>query len=396
MTTPRTGLVLTGGGARAAYQVGALDGVRQILLAGGWPHSRNPFQIICGTSAGAINAAALAAHSDQWAGAVRRLVAIWAHFSADQIYRVDAPSSLRLAAHWMATLSLGWLVRSRPRSLFDNTPLARLLTQVIDTARLKRCLDDGSLDALAVTASSYTSGQHVTYFQSREPVPAWFRTQRLSCPTNIGVDHLLASSAIPFVFPAVPLQLDGQREYFGDGSIRQTSPLSPAIHLGADRLLVVGAGHVQQGTLRTSHSGAQYAYPSLAQIGGHAMASIFLDALASDVERLRRVNRTVALIPQAERERSGLRPVELLLISPSKRLDTLATPYVGRLPWTTRSILRVLGATDNRGAALSSYLLFERHYTRRLIELGRADALARRDDVLRFFDLASNPQVSPP
>ena len=381
-----SGLVLTGGGARAAYQVGVLDGIRQILSAGGWPRERNPFQVICGTSAGAINAMALAAHSDEWTLATRRLVAVWSGFSPDQVYRGDVRGSLGNAAHWVAALTLGWMVRSRPRALFDNTPLHTLLGQVIDPVRLERCLADGLLRALAVTASSYTSGQHVTYYQAREPVEPWFRTQRLACPASIGIEHLLASSAIPFVFPAVSLHLNGRREFFGDGSMRQTAPISPAIHLGADRVLAIGAGQLQQGTLRSEHTGSQYLYPNLAQIAGHTMASIFLDGLASDIERLARINRTVSLIPEAERARTGLRPIELLVIAPSRRLDTLAAPYVKRLPRTTRTILRMLGATDKRGVGLSSYLLFERRYTRRLIELGRADALARRQDVLRFFE----------
>ncbi|MFO1198718.1 MAG: patatin-like phospholipase family protein [Burkholderiaceae bacterium] len=383
----RTGLVLTGGGARAAYQAGVLDGVRRLLLGAGWPRERNPFAVVTGTSAGAINAAAFAARADTWPESVERLVSVWASFSPGQVYRVDARGSARNAAHWISTLAFGWAVRSRPRSLFDNTPLAQLLARMIDPAQLRRVIGAGCVDALAVTASSYTSGQHVTYYESRDPVPPWYRTQRLSCPAEIGVEHLLASSAIPFVFPAVPLALGERSEFFGDGSIRQTSPLAPAIHLGADRLLVIGAGQIQRAALHADHTGSQFTYPSLAQIGGHAMSSIFLDALASDIERLVRINRTLALIPPAERERSGLRHVDLLVISPSRRLDALATRHVRHLPWPTRATLRVLGATDARGAGLSSYLLFDRRYTRRLIALGRRDARAAGADVLRFFGL---------
>lgn len=384
MTT--TGLILMGGGARAAYQVGVLEGIARILESRGWPAGRNPFPVVCGTSAGAINAAAIAAHSDDWRGAIERLTAVWHNFSASQVYRVDARGSLGNAAHWVGALLFGWMVRSRPRSLFDNSPLADLLGRMIDLRRLQRCLDDGHLKALAITASSYTSGQHVTYYETRDAVTPWYRTQRLSSPTRIEIAHLLASSAIPFAFPAMPLHLDGRHEYFGDGSMRQTAPISPAIHLGADRILVIGAGQLQRGTTHAEHTGSQYLYPSLAQVAGHAMASIFLDGLASDIERLTRVNRTVNMLADEHRQRSDLRNIDLLVIAPSQRLDSLATEHVHHLPRNIRMVLRMLGATDKRGAGLSSYLLFEKAYTRRLLDLGREDAQAHRDQVLRFFE----------
>ncbi len=387
-----TGLILMGGGARAAYQVGVLQGVADLLRAEGWPSTRNPFPVICGTSAGAINAAAIAAHSDDWAGAIERLAAVWERFEPCQVYRVDARGSLGNAAHWIASLLFGWIVRSRPRSLFDNTPLGELLGRMIDLDRLRRCLDEGHLRALGITASSYTSGQHVTYYESRAPIEPWYRNQRLASPTRLEIAHLLASSAIPFVFPAIPLQLDDRHEFFGDGSMRQTAPISPAIHLGAGRILVIGAGQLERGTPHASHTGSQFLYPTLAQVAGHAMASIFLDALASDIERLTRVNRTVELLDPARRAGADLRRIELLVIAPSQRLDSLATPHVGRLPRNIRTILRLLGATDTRGAGLSSYLLFDASYTGQLMALGQHDALARRDDVLRFFERRAAPR----
>ena len=386
--TTTTGLILMGGGARAAYQVGVLDGIAHVLACAGWPGTLNPFPVVCGTSAGAINAAAIAAHSDDWAGAIARLTAVWHDFTPDQVYRVDARGSVGNAAHWVGALLFGWLVHSRPRSLFDNTPLRGLLARMIDLARLQTCLDEGHLKALAITASSYTSGQHVTYYETRAAVPPWSRNQRQASPTRIQVDHLMASSAIPFAFPAVRLPIDDRQEFFGDGSMRQTAPISPAIHLGADRILVIGAGQLPRGAANAPHAGSQYRYPSLAQVAGHAMASIFLDGLASDIERLSRVNRTLELLAGEHRDRAALRNIALLVIAPSQRLDALATPYVKNLPTNIRTLLRLLGANDARGAGLSSYLLFEKSYTRRLLDLGRDDALAQRDDILRFFDIA--------
>jgi NTE family protein len=384
-TTATTGLILMGGGARAAYQAGVLEGLAELLEQAGWPADRNPFPVVCGTSAGAINAAAYAAGCDNWTEAIRRIAGLWRTVQPQDIYRVDLRGSLGNAAHWLGALLLGWLARTRPRSLFDNSPLRELLARVIDTERLGRCLDDGCLRALAITASSYTSGQHVTWYETRSALAPWYRTQRLAAPTRIGIDHLLASSAIPFVFPAVPLPIDERHEFFGDGSMRQSAPISPAIHLGADRLVVIGAGRFETPARQSGPAGSQEHYPSLAQIAGHAMAGIFLDALSGDIERLSRVNRTLAaLAPQADGA-AGLRHIEPLVISPSQRLDTLAAPHVRELPRNIRVLLRLIGATDTRGAALSSYLLFVPGYTGRLVALGRADALARKADVLRFF-----------
>lgn len=387
-----TGLILMGGGARAAYQVGVLDALREILVAGGHPAAANPFDVICGTSAGAINAAALASHADDFGHAIDRIVKTWSSLHASDVYRTDVRRAGGNALHWIASLTMGWLVRTQPRSLFDNTPLAELLQRMIDFERLRNSLAAGKLRALAITASSYTSGQHVTYYQSRMPVPPWSRIQRLSCETELGIDHLLASVAIPFVFPAVRLPLNGRHEYFGDGSIRQVAPISPAIHLGAERVLIIGAGHIEHGTSTPAHTGSQYVYPSLAQIAGHALSSIFLDGLANDIERLSRINRTLGLVPDQQRSDSLLRPIDLLAIVPSQRLDTLAIGRAKALPRTVRTILRMTGATDRRGAALVSYLLFESIYTQELIALGRSDTLARRDEVLAFFA----PQVSVP
>ncbi len=381
-----TGLILTGGGARAAYQVGVLDALRELLREAGHHPDRLPFDVICGTSAGAMNAAALATHCDDFHGAVGQLLSIWSSFHAHQVYRTDLRGSLGNAARWLGSVAFGWLARASPRSLFDNAPLSALLRHLMDFERMRRGMADGKLQALAISASSYTSGQHVTYYESREPVPPWSRTQRLACPATIDYDHLLASSAIPFVFPAVPLSLGNRREYFGDGSIRQIAPISPAIHLGANRILIVGVGQIQAGTQTPAHTGSQYLYPNLAQIAGHAMAGIFLDALANDLERLRRINATISLIPEERRGSSRLRPIEVLLISPSQRLDSLAARHVRALPWTVRTLLRTIGATEKRGAALASYLLFEADYLNELITLGRLDTLRQRRQVLEFFD----------
>lgn len=215
----KTGLILTGGGARAAYQAGVLHAISRILQEAGRRPSWCPFDIICGTSAGALNATALACRADNFASGVRGLLAVWENIVTHTVYRADSLAVLRSGARWLSLLSFGWLLRrwhaAPPRSLLDNTPLAGLLHRALDLPRLDANLERGTLHALAVTASSYSSGHHLTFYQSAARVDPWVRHQRMALPTQIGVEHLLASSAIPFVFPAVSLYLAGQREFCG-------------------------------------------------------------------------------------------------------------------------------------------------------------------------------------
>ncbi len=383
----KTGLVLSGGGARAAYQVGVLQAINEILWEEGWPPSRNPFNIICGTSAGAINATALACRADNFSEGVQKLLDVWQNFSVEQVYRADSLGVIRSGARWLSLLSFGWLLRkwraAPPRSLLDNTPLVSLLHRMLDLPRLDTVLQEGLLHALAVTASSYTGGQHVTFFQTAAEIAPWVRTQRIAMQDQIGVEHLLASSAIPFIFPATPLYLGGQHEYCGDGSMRQLAPISPAIHLGADKVLVIGAGRLSEPVQQRSETAR---YPSLAQIAGHALSSIFLDSLAVDIERLERINKTLSLLPPEYLSQTPLKPVELLVIAPSERLDDIASRHIGSLPAPIRTMLSGIGATETRGSSLASYLLFESTYTCELIRLGQRDTHARKADVLAFFN----------
>ena len=384
----KTALFLAGGGARAAYQVGVLQAILSLLSEYGWPARQNPFEIICGTSAGAINATALACRADHFEESVTHLLHIWRDLEVEQVYRADSIGVLRSGARWLSLLSFGWLLRKwhaqPPNSLLDNSPLVGLLHKMLDLPRLDEVLNSGVLDALAVSASSYTGGSHVTFYQSARAIPPWHRAQRMSVQQQIGVDHLLASAAIPLIFPAVPLYCNDRCEYFGDGSIREVAPVSPAIHLGATKILVIGSGHVG-GPQRNF---AEYSgYPSLAQIAGHAMSSIFLDGLSVDLERIMRINATLSLLTPDQRRLTPLRHVNLLAITPSVPLDSLASRHVGSLPLPIRTLLSTIGATERRGGALASYLLFEGSYTRSLIELGQIDTLSRRDEVLRFFDI---------
>jgi NTE family protein len=389
-SAPPTGLVLTGGGARAAYQVGVLKAIAQVRKEAGAAGGPNPFPVIAGTSAGAINAAALACRADDFDGAVAGICHVWENFHAEQVYRSDSIGVIRTGARWLTMMSIGWVIarwrRARPRSLLDNKPLEVLLAHLVSTSRLHEMMAQGHLHALAVTASSYGSGLHVTFYDALDDILPWTRSQRLAVRAPITIAHLLASSAIPFVFPAVALEIEGHLEYCGDGSMRQAAPISPAVHLGAERILVVGAGRMHEPPGERAPS---LDYPNLAQIAGHALSNIFLDALAVDVERLRRINATLALLPPRSRAETSLKPIDVLVIAPSERLDDIAAKHLSELPLPIRAMLRGLGVSgkgdDARGAALASYLLFEAPYTRELIDLGVRDTLTRKDEVRNFF-----------
>ena len=385
------GLILTGGGARAAYQVGVLSGLLDILDP---DHSRgfqNPFQIICGSSAGAINAASLACHAHEPHAGMQRLVDLWSSLRTEMVYYSDAPGLAQTGLKWLGLLALGWLSPSlkigRPRSFLDNSPLRSLLEATLDFDRLRCNLDQKQLDALAITATGYNTGEHHTFYQSKITIKPWRRSLRTAVPGRIGVDHLMASSAIPFVFPAQAMLIGGQTEWCGDGSMRQLAPLSPAIHLGATRIVVIGTGYNDDTHPEKRHINP--GYPTLAQIGGHTLSNIFLDSVSMDVERLQRINSLLAKLPPDALQSQSLRPVQALVISPSQSLDDIALVHLKQLPPAARTLFRVLGVSSrsgpDTGGALISYLLFEANYTQELIRLGRADCFSRIDDVKAFF-----------
>lgn len=385
------GLVLTGGGARAAYQVGVLSAILDIIDPDRSPAFRNPFPIICGTSAGAINAAALGCRAHAPHVALENLVRLWGGLHTGRVYHADTLRLVRTGLRWLGMLSLGWLVpglrRHNPRFLLDNTPLRELLMQTLDFAQLQSNLDGSHLHALAVTASDYTLGHHLTFYQARSEILPWSRTLRMAQPCVIGVDHLMASSAIPFVFPAQPVQADGRTLWCGDGSMRQLAPISPAIHLGAEKILIIGTGFRDETRSQAVKQAPEY--PSLAQIGGHALANIFLDSVAMDIERVHRVNTLLAQLPANGIKSQSLRHVTTLAITPSQSLDALAMHHLAQAPGAARALFRVLGVSavngSQTGGALVSYLLFESSYTQALIELGRADCLGRREEIKAFF-----------
>lgn len=373
---PEIALILSGGGARAAYQVGVLKAIAHMLPAG----APNPFPIICGTSAGAINSAALAAYARDFRYGVRRLVAIWSNFRVHHVFRADARGIIGSGARWLAATMFAGIGRFNPVSLFDRAPLRALLARHLRLADIQASIDAGALRALSITASGYTSGESISFFQGVPELVGWRRARRVGVATTLTVDHLMASSAIPFLFAAERIN----REFFGDGSMRQIAPVSPALHLGADRILVVG---VRQAGPPAQIRGEDGAYPPMARIAGHVLNTIFLDTLEVDIERLEHINKIISLIPSHQLRGNGesLRRVDALMISPSEDLGRLAGKHQQQLPGSVRWLLRRLGALHERNSDLVSYLLFEKSYCRELIDLGFADTIARRDEMLDFF-----------
>jgi len=383
----RVALILTGGGARAAYQVGVLKAIAELQPR----RARNPFPIICGTSAGALNAATLAVNARQFNKGVQYLVNIWKNFQPSDVYRTDVLGVLANTTRYfigliLTTLGIPRLIRV---SLLDNRPLAKLLKEVLPCEQIQASINAGCLHALSITASGYASGQSVTFYQSAENIEPWTRAHRVGLPANIETEHLLASAALPFFFPAVRIH----REYFGDGSMRQIAPLSPALHLGADRILVVSTISHSEEHLRSKLD----AYPTLAQIAGHALDSIFLDSLEVDIERVERINTTLDFIPAGQRAAVGLRHVNVLVISPSQAIEKLSERYIHYMPWTIRLLMNVIGATRRAGgASLLSYLLTEKHYCSALIDMGYRDAMERKDEIMQFLEPATDQPPSLP
>ncbi len=372
----KSGVVLAGGGARAAYQVGALQALKEIL-----PDPKaNPFAIICGTSAGAVNAGALAVHADDFGRAVDNLLGVWRNFEPRHVYRADFAGATANSVRWLTSFLFGAFLKNRRVSLLDNRPLEHLLSRHLDFSRIEANINAGALDAVAITCSGYMSGQSCSFFQANETFEGWQRSQRIGIKTKIGVEHMMASSAIPFVFPAYKLN----REFFGDGSMRQIAPVSPALHLGADRIVVIGTARIRNDAPERTRGDL---YPTLAQVAGHVMNSIFLDSLAVDLERLERINRTISCVDPATLKKMGLslHHVDVLVLTPSEPLEAIAAKHIRSLPWTIRFFLSSVGAMRRGGANLASYLLFERGYCNELIDLGYNDTIKRREEVEAFL-----------
>jgi NTE family protein len=373
----RKALVLPGAGARGAYQIGVLKAIAGLLPE----REPNPFSVICGTSAGAINAAVLAGRAANFERAVADMEHVWSNFAASQVYRSDDWTMLKTSLHWLAAMTFGGLGMRNPVSLLDNTPLRELLTKNVRFDGIRRSIEQGHLDAVAITASAYATARSVTFFEGRPELTSWTRVRRIGRSARLTVDHLMASAAVPFIFP--PVQIGG--EYYGDGSMRHRAPLSPAIHLGADRMLVIGVRDERPDA--EPPVGAKPVPPTFAHLGGYMLDTLFMDGLYTDLERLSRTNRILEQLAghKLSGTLAGLRPLHTLVIVPRQDLRSVAAEFAHELPRGVRVLLRGLGARARSGMQLVSYLLFESGFTRALIDMGYRDAIEMEDELRAFI-----------
>ncbi len=370
-------LVLTGGGARAAYQVGYLRWIARHIPTANFP-------IVTGVSAGAINAAYLAAHSGTHAEAADDLCDLWRSLSVDQVFRVDSTSLVSHVTRWgVRLLSGGGRVAPSVRGLVDTAPLRQTLHRVFGLASggvpqgIARQLERHQLSALAIVTINYATGQSIIWIQGRD-LDAWERPKRRSRSTQISLEHVMASSALPLFFPAV--ELDG--EWYGDGGIRLTAPCSPAIHLGATRILALTTRH--ESSRAEADERAISGYPPPLQISGQLLNAIFLDDLGRDALELQRINELLRQLPPEKR--MGLRPVKLLVARPSRDLGRLANRFESRLPRVLRHLFRGLGSRETSQPDVLSLLMFDPEYLAALVELGETDAAAQADEIRALLD----------
>ena len=367
-----TALILPGGGARGAYQIGVLKAISELTVDGG-----NPFPVICGTSAGAINAAVMASHAHEFMTGVDRLEHFWRSMHCDRIYRTDAWTVFKSGLRFAATLLSGGLIRANPKAFLDNTPLRHFLQKSLRLDGIQTALELNALRGVAITASGYTCSSAISYFQASEEIRDWERARRRGQRTTLQVSHLLASAALPIIFPAERIG----NEYFGDGGMRMVAPLSPAVHLGANRILVIGTRD-EKPDLPPQQPAM---YPSAGEIGGYLMDTIFMDTLNADLARMRRINKTLKLVPAESREQTHLINIESLVIRPSKDLRHVTAAHVHEIPRSVQVLLRTLGGWG-RDWRMASYLLFESAYCSELIDLGYADGMAAEQEICSFLN----------
>lgn len=375
-------LVLSGGGARGAYQVGVLQAIGDLAREN---QVSNPFEIHCGVSAGAINAAFMATQNHRFSNGTQDLANLWASLSSDQIFRTDILSLGKIGFQWMSELSFGGFnAATEGRALLDTSPLLQLLRMNLDFKMIESNIQSGNLRALAITALEYQTSQTITFVQGAPDIPNWRKSRRHSEQVSFTAEHVLASSSIPILFPPTAV---GDR-HFGDGCVRNMAPLSPVLHMGASQVLVVGVR--LQSELSPSPLISSAKSPSVARVANVLLNSVLLDGVEVDVERLLRINEFLRRVPDQHQSNLNFRPIDVLFISPSEDIGGIAAEMSSRLPRVIRYLLKGLGPL-NEASEIISYLLFEKEFTCRLIEMGYKDGMSQKKEIVRFL-LESRPQ----
>ena len=373
----KLGLVLPGGGARGAYQVGVLKAFLEISQK----KSQSPFKIISGTSAGAINAAFLASEAHMFDHSVASLLDVWSNFTSNKVYKTDPVTMLKSSLHWFFTIISGGFLIPNPTSLLDNQPLKNLLKETIRFSDIQNNIQSSIIESLAVTSASYMSRKSCTFFQSNSNTNDWQKTHREGKTSQINLNHLMASVALPLIFPAVRIG----DEYFGDGAMRQATPLSPAIRLGAEKLMIIS---IKESDDRFKFNNPGEQYPSFAKVAGYMLEALFLDGLYSDIERLDRVNHIIRNSGDIEvkTDNKTMKYIDYIVISPSEDLNEIAQKHYNQMSLSIRLLLQGLGLLKDSKSELLSFLLFEAAYTTELIDLGYRDGIRKREEIIDFMN----------
>ena len=373
----KNALILTGGGARAAYQVGVLSAIAKFI-----PRNHAiPFPILCGTSAGAINSTALGCYASCFQLGVKKLEWMWKNLDTSKIYHSNTKGVFGHIGKGILASFQADYANKLPHSLLNSEPLRQLLNSAMNFKRIDNNILRGYLSAISVTASSYTTGNSISFYQADDGITPWERAKRCGQATQLNSEHLMASSAIPLIFPSTKIK----SQHFGDGSVHQLSPLSPAIHLGAKRIFVIG---VDQPT-EPLHANENNPHPpTSATIAGHLLDSIFADTMHSDLERMTRINETLKLIPKSKKTNvEGLKHIDSFIINPSHDFNAIALNHYNDLSLPVRLLLRSAGISNDSESSIISYLLFEKNFCSELIKLGFEDAMEQENQIKHFLNL---------
>jgi NTE family protein len=364
-------LMLPGGGARGSYQVGVLKAISEI-----YSYKNDPFSIITGTSAGAINAVVMASYAENFSLGIARLEKFWTTIHCNDVYKTDGLTIFKTMFRMFAAILFGRFGVRPPKSLLDNTPLRNLLTRELHLDQIQQAIDNNVLQGVSITASSYATSQAISFFQANKSVKPWFRTRRNGLGCKIGVEHILASASLPYLFAA---ELIGN-EYYGDGGIRMTAPLSPAVHLGADKILIIGTR--DEGPIPAPSTPTEY--PSMGELSGYMLDTIFMDRLMADISRMKRINNTVSLLKQEDKSKVNLKQIDTMLIKPSLDVRDVTKKHADSIPTPVKTLLKTIGGWGKEWR-MPSYLLFEPSYTKALIQLGYDDAMNQEQEIIKFL-----------